>query len=176
MLLRETESGIKLIALPVRLHQCLPIVKSAAIVIGCGPASQARLYVQDYVVSVSRKEPAARLPAHALERMAGFYNDLPMGIDERQLAGQKQENLEKKNSKKRRREAGRQYEAELIALPVRLHQCLPTALSDLGCTITSENAKQVVRFLEALEAENIDIIEKADNFLLSFLSRSFFKE
>ena len=27
--------------------------------------------------------------------MAGFYNDLPMGIDERQLAGQKQENLEK---------------------------------------------------------------------------------
>ena len=38
-----------------------------------------------------------------------------------------------------------------------------TALSDLGCTITSENAKQVVRFLEALEAENIDIIEKADS-------------
>lgn len=31
----------------------------------------------------------------ALERMAGFYNDLPMGIDERQLAGSKQENLEK---------------------------------------------------------------------------------
>ena len=31
----------------------------------------------------------------ALERMAGFYNDLPLGIDERQLAGQKQENLEK---------------------------------------------------------------------------------
>ena len=31
----------------------------------------------------------------ALERMAGFYNDLPMGIDERQLAGQKQESLEK---------------------------------------------------------------------------------
>lgn len=27
--------------------------------------------------------------------MAGFYNDLPLGIDERQLAGQKQENLEK---------------------------------------------------------------------------------
>lgn len=38
-----------------------------------------------------------------------------------------------------------------------------TALSDLGCTITSENAKQVVRFLEALEAENIDIIQKADS-------------
>ena len=38
-----------------------------------------------------------------------------------------------------------------------------TVLSDLGCTITSENAKQVVRFLEALEAENIDIIEKADS-------------
>jgi len=31
----------------------------------------------------------------ALERMAGFYNDLPMGIDERQLAGQKQEGLER---------------------------------------------------------------------------------
>ncbi len=31
----------------------------------------------------------------ALERMAGFYNDLPMGIDERQLAGTKQENLER---------------------------------------------------------------------------------
>ncbi|MDD3251785.1 MAG: DUF927 domain-containing protein [Lachnospiraceae bacterium] len=38
-----------------------------------------------------------------------------------------------------------------------------TALADLGCTITSENAKQVVRFLEALEAENIDIIQKADS-------------
>lgn len=38
-----------------------------------------------------------------------------------------------------------------------------TVLSDLGCTITSENAKQVVRFLEALEAENIDIIKKADS-------------
>jgi len=37
-----------------------------------------------------------------------------------------------------------------------------TALSDLGCTVTSENAKMVVRFLSALEAENIDIIEKAD--------------
>lgn len=38
-----------------------------------------------------------------------------------------------------------------------------TALADLGCTITSENAKQVVRFLEGLEAENIDIITKADS-------------
>lgn len=37
-----------------------------------------------------------------------------------------------------------------------------TALADLGCTVTSENAKQVVRFLSALEAENIDIIQKAD--------------
>lgn len=38
-----------------------------------------------------------------------------------------------------------------------------TTLSDLGCTVTSENAKQVVRFLEALEAENIDIISKAES-------------
>lgn len=38
-----------------------------------------------------------------------------------------------------------------------------TVLSDLGCTVTSENAKPVVRFLEALEAENIDIIQKADS-------------
>lgn len=38
-----------------------------------------------------------------------------------------------------------------------------TVLADLGCTITSENAKMVVRFLEALEAENIDIIQKADS-------------
>lgn len=37
-----------------------------------------------------------------------------------------------------------------------------TALSDLGCTVTSENAKQVVKFLSALESENIDIIKKAD--------------
>ena len=37
-----------------------------------------------------------------------------------------------------------------------------TALADLGCTVTSENAKQVVRFLGALEAENFDIIPKAD--------------
>lgn len=37
-----------------------------------------------------------------------------------------------------------------------------TSLADLGCTITSENAKQVVRFLGDLEAENIDIIPKAD--------------
>lgn len=38
-----------------------------------------------------------------------------------------------------------------------------TALSDLGCTITSENAKQVVRFLSALEAENIDMVKRADS-------------
>lgn len=38
-----------------------------------------------------------------------------------------------------------------------------TVLADLGCTITSENAKGVVRFLEALEAENIDVISKADS-------------
>lgn len=38
-----------------------------------------------------------------------------------------------------------------------------TVLADLGCTVTSENAKMVVRFLEALEAENIDIITKADS-------------
>ena len=38
-----------------------------------------------------------------------------------------------------------------------------TVLADLGCTITSENAKQVVQFLEALEAENIDVITRADS-------------
>ena len=32
-----------------------------------------------------------------------------------------------------------------------------TVLADLGCTVTSENAKMVVRFLSALEAENIHI-------------------
>ena len=37
-----------------------------------------------------------------------------------------------------------------------------TALADLGCTITSENAKAVVRFLGALESENIDVIPKTD--------------
>lgn len=37
-----------------------------------------------------------------------------------------------------------------------------TALADLGCTVTSENAKYVVQFLSALEAENIDLIERAD--------------
>ena len=35
-------------------------------------------------------------------------------------------------------------------------------LSRLGCTVTSENARQVVKFLGALEAENIDLIPKAD--------------
>lgn len=38
-----------------------------------------------------------------------------------------------------------------------------TALADLGCTVTSENARQVVRFLGALEAENIEIIPKNDS-------------
>lgn len=38
-----------------------------------------------------------------------------------------------------------------------------TALADLGCTVTSENAKQVVRFLAELESENIDIIQKANS-------------
>ena len=38
-----------------------------------------------------------------------------------------------------------------------------TALADLGCTVTSENAKQVVQFLEALEAENIDVIARVDS-------------
>lgn len=37
-----------------------------------------------------------------------------------------------------------------------------TALADLGCTVTSENAKGLVQFLSALEAENIDVIRKAD--------------
>ena len=36
-----------------------------------------------------------------------------------------------------------------------------TVLSDLGCTVTSENAKDLVRYLSALESENIDLIEKA---------------
>lgn len=35
-----------------------------------------------------------------------------------------------------------------------------TTLADLGCTITSENSKNVVKFLGALESENIDIIPK----------------
>lgn len=34
-----------------------------------------------------------------------------------------------------------------------------TTLADLGCTVTSENAKGLVRFLEALEAENIDVLD-----------------
>lgn len=38
-----------------------------------------------------------------------------------------------------------------------------TVLADLGCTVTSENAKQVVSFLGDLEAENIDIIEKIES-------------
>lgn len=38
-----------------------------------------------------------------------------------------------------------------------------TVLADLGCTITSENAKQMVRFLEMLEAENIETMQKAES-------------
>lgn len=38
-----------------------------------------------------------------------------------------------------------------------------TALADWGCTVTSENAKHVVRFLEALEAENINILEMQES-------------
>ena len=38
-----------------------------------------------------------------------------------------------------------------------------TALADLGCTVTSENAKSVVRFLSALEAENIDVIPRSES-------------
>lgn len=38
-----------------------------------------------------------------------------------------------------------------------------TALADLGCTVTSENAKAMVRYLEALEASNIDTIPKAES-------------
>lgn len=38
-----------------------------------------------------------------------------------------------------------------------------TTLADQGCTVTSENAKYVVRFLEKLEAENIDIIPCVDS-------------
>lgn len=37
-----------------------------------------------------------------------------------------------------------------------------TQLADLGITVTSENAKMLVRFLQALEAENIDILSRAD--------------
>ena len=38
-----------------------------------------------------------------------------------------------------------------------------TALADLGCTITSENAKMVVKFLYALEEANKDTIPLADS-------------
>ena len=37
------------------------------------------------------------------------------------------------------------------------------SLADMGCTITSENAKFVVSFLGALEAENFDILEPLDS-------------
>lgn len=36
-------------------------------------------------------------------------------------------------------------------------------LADLGCTITSENAKFIVGFLGALEAENFDLLEPVDS-------------
>lgn len=36
-------------------------------------------------------------------------------------------------------------------------------LADMGCTITSENSRLVVRFLGALEAENIDVLQKIDS-------------
>ena len=38
-----------------------------------------------------------------------------------------------------------------------------TCLAELGCTITSENAKSVVAFLQALEAENMDTLEVVDS-------------
>lgn len=38
-----------------------------------------------------------------------------------------------------------------------------TALADLGCTVTSENSKHLVQYLEALEAENIDIIRMSES-------------
>lgn len=37
------------------------------------------------------------------------------------------------------------------------------SLADEGCTVTSENAKLVVRFLQALEDENIDIIDVVES-------------
>lgn len=37
------------------------------------------------------------------------------------------------------------------------------SLADMGCTITSENAKHVVSFLGALEAENFDLLEPLDS-------------
>ena len=38
-----------------------------------------------------------------------------------------------------------------------------TCLAELGATITSENAKQVVAFLQALEAENMETLELVDS-------------
>ncbi len=37
------------------------------------------------------------------------------------------------------------------------------SLADLGCTVTSENARQMVSYLSALEAENFDIIPTAES-------------
>jgi len=39
-----------------------------------------------------------------------------------------------------------------------------TALADKGCTVTSENAKQVVRFLGALEQENMKVFSMVARF------------
>lgn len=38
-----------------------------------------------------------------------------------------------------------------------------TTLGDLGCAVNSENAKMIVRFLAALESENMDIIPRAES-------------
>lgn len=38
-----------------------------------------------------------------------------------------------------------------------------TCLADFGCTVTSENAKYIVQFLQALEAENLDLLEVVDS-------------
>lgn len=37
-----------------------------------------------------------------------------------------------------------------------------TQLADLGVTVTSENARMLVRFLQALEAENMDLLERVN--------------
>ncbi len=37
-----------------------------------------------------------------------------------------------------------------------------TVLADMGCTVTSENAKHIVKYLSALENENLELIPKAD--------------
>lgn len=37
-----------------------------------------------------------------------------------------------------------------------------TVLADMGCTVTSENAKHIVKYLSALESENLELIPKVD--------------